>query len=142
MGEAETDYGSESVRASGTGGGWRGLSDHRRSARNPPGSIDRLWSDRVGGLPRSWGEVDQALDTGMETDCPARFPGQFVEDALGLRYNFFRYYDPERGAFISQDPAGWEAGPNLYQYARNPINWTDPFGLTCPDYKGKDGRVT
>ncbi|WP_317125102.1 RHS repeat-associated core domain-containing protein [Weeksella virosa] len=31
-----------------------------------------------------------------------------------LHYNTFRYYDPELGRFISQDPIGLMGGINLY----------------------------
>ena len=47
----------------------------------------------------------------------------------GLHYNRFRYYDPEVGRFIHQDPIGLLGGFNLYQYAPNPLGWIDPFGL-------------
>ena len=40
-----------------------------------------------------------------------------------------RYYDPEIGRFISEDPLGFEAGINFYAYVNNnPINFNDPFG--------------
>ncbi|APR38910.1 hypothetical protein BTO02_26365 [Paraburkholderia sp. SOS3] len=43
----------------------------------------------------------------------------------------FRYYDPDVGRFVSQDPIGLLGGFNLYQYAPNPIQWVDPLGLAC-----------
>ncbi|MEE5096193.1 RHS repeat-associated core domain-containing protein, partial [Pseudomonas alliivorans] len=48
----------------------------------------------------------------------------------GLHYNTFRYYDPEVGRFITQDPIGVAGGWNLYQYTLNPNMWIDPTGLT------------
>ncbi|MDA8481419.1 hypothetical protein NNO04_22630, partial [Citrobacter sp. Awk 4] len=45
-------------------------------------------------------------------------------------YNLFRYYDPQVGRFIVQDPIGLNGGWNLYQYAPNPLGWIDPLGLT------------
>ena len=40
-----------------------------------------------------------------------------------------RYYDPEIGRFISEDPIGLEAGVNLYAYVGgNPLNYIDPDG--------------
>ncbi|CAD6877438.1 Rhs-family protein [Methylomonas albis] len=41
-----------------------------------------------------------------------------------------RYYDPNAGRFIHQDPIGLEGGSNVYRYVPNPVNWIDPFGLT------------
>ncbi|MDJ4475795.1 hypothetical protein LD950_24245, partial [Salmonella enterica] len=52
-------------------------------------------------------------------------------DETGLHYNLFRYYAPECGRFVSQDPIGLVGGINLYQYAPNPISWIDPWGLTA-----------
>jgi len=57
-----------------------------------------------------------------------RFQGQFLDDETGLHYNTFRYYDPDIGRFISQDPIGLNGGLNLYQYASNAISWIDPWG--------------
>ncbi|ECA8973296.1 RHS repeat-associated core domain-containing protein, partial [Salmonella enterica subsp. enterica serovar Omuna] len=44
-------------------------------------------------------------------------------------YNLFRYYAPECGRFVSQDPIGLAGGLNLYAYAPNPLRWIDPLGL-------------
>ncbi|WP_318299782.1 HNH endonuclease, partial [Pseudoalteromonas atlantica] len=35
--------------------------------------------------------------------------------------------------FINQDPIGLVGGINHYQYAPNPVNWVDPFGLMCKE---------
>ena len=35
-----------------------------------------------------------------------RFQGQYYDEETGLHYNRFRYYDPDIGRFISQDPIG------------------------------------
>ena len=42
-----------------------------------------------------------------------------------------RYYDPQTGRFLSEDPAGFDGGDvNLYSYVKNnPINAIDPSGL-------------
>ena len=41
-----------------------------------------------------------------------------------------RYYDQNVGRFITEDPVGFDAGPNFYRYVRNtPILLIDPTGL-------------
>ena len=58
-----------------------------------------------------------------------RFQGQYFDEETGLHYNRFRYYDPDVGRFVSQDPIGLEGGFNLYQFTNNPVYSIDPFGL-------------
>jgi RHS repeat-associated protein len=60
-----------------------------------------------------------------------RYSGQYADEETGLHYNWFRYYDPGTGRYVSVDPLGFLAGDtNLYRYAQNnPINKTDPTGL-------------
>jgi RHS repeat-associated protein len=41
-------------------------------------------------------------------DCPFRYQGQYEDAETGLYYNRFRYYDPDSGNYISQDPIGLE----------------------------------
>ncbi|WP_276528979.1 RHS repeat-associated core domain-containing protein, partial [Enterobacter hormaechei] len=62
---------------------------------------------------------------------PLRYAGQYADGETGLHYNLFRYYDPQVGRFIVQDPIGLNGGWNLYQYAPNPLGWIDPLGLKC-----------
>lgn len=39
-----------------------------------------------------------------------------------------RWYDPQQGRFISEDPFGLKAGINLYSYVKNdPTRFTDPM---------------
>lgn len=41
-----------------------------------------------------------------------------------------RYYDPDTGRFLQEDPVGFDAGPNPYEFVgNNPVVNTDPFGL-------------
>ena len=43
----------------------------------------------------------------------------------GLHYNFFRYYEPDAGRFVNQDPIGLEGGFNLHRFAPNAQEWVD-----------------
>ncbi len=59
-----------------------------------------------------------------------------------------RYYDPELGRFLSEDPIGITGGLNLYAYAGNdPVNRWDPTGLDpaegppCTMEDGRPGKL-
>ena len=48
----------------------------------------------------------------------------------GLLHMQARFYSPVFRRFLSEDPAGFAGGINLYAYAMgDPINMIDPFGL-------------
>ncbi|GGW47552.1 RHS repeat-associated core domain-containing protein [Vreelandella hamiltonii] len=63
------------------------------------------------------------------TAQPIRFQGQWHDEESGLYYNRHRYYDPQQGRYISQDPIGLKGGMNLYGYVTNPTGMVDPLGL-------------
>lgn len=42
-----------------------------------------------------------------------RYQGQYLARETGPQYNTFRYYDPDIGRFITEDPIGLEGGVNL-----------------------------
>jgi RHS repeat-associated protein len=75
----------------------------------------------------SYGAVREGK--GRPQDCPFRYQGQYEDVETGLYYNRFRYYDPEAGQYISQDPLGLAGGSSLYNYVTNPTSWIDPYGL-------------
>lgn len=62
---------------------------------------------------------------------PFLYQGQYYDFETNLAYNRFRYYSPETGAYISQDPIGLAGGnPTLYGYVKDSNWWVDVFGLT------------
>nr|WP_234008599.1 RHS repeat-associated core domain-containing protein [Serratia sp. MYb239] len=69
---------------------------------------------------------------------PLRFQGQYFDAETGLHYNRYRYYDPQTGSYISQDPIGLEGGINLYAYAPNPLGWIDYAGYLHGSYISQD----
>ena len=93
---------------------WRELKDAEEPQNTPEAAND----------PSVWGEP---------TDQSIRFQGQWHDPETGLHYNRFRYYDPDVGRFIHQDPIGFGGGINWYQYAPSPINHLDPLGLNWRD---------
>ena len=59
---------------------------------------------------------------------PFGYCGEYFDSETGFVYLRNRYYDPNTGRFISQDPI--KDGDNWYVYANNnPIMFFDPFGL-------------
>lgn len=95
------------------------------------------WAGRY----KAWGKVEHGEEQVLmpRIDQPLRYPGQYADESTGLHYNTFRYYDPDVGRFISQDPMGLMGGENLYAYASNPTKWLDPWGLcgTTANQAGK-----
>ncbi|SFO31626.1 RHS repeat-associated core domain-containing protein [Pseudomonas syringae] len=75
---------------------------------------------------RAWGAVEKLVVNEVEQNL--RFQGQYFDAETGLHYNTFRYYDPEIGRFITQDPIGLSGGTNLYLHTFSPNNWIDPLG--------------
>lgn len=58
------------------------------------------------------------------------FTGRERDAGTRLLYYRARWYDPQQGRFISEDPIGLAGGANQYAYAMNdPINNVDPRGL-------------
>jgi RHS repeat-associated protein len=74
-----------------------------------------------------WG-TDTGITNG-DLDCPLRFPGQYRDRETGDHYNFYRYYDPETGRYLSGDPLGLDGGESPHEYVLNPLGWLDPLGL-------------
>lgn len=62
------------------------------------------------------------------------YTGHTGDGDTGYYYYRARYYDPTIGRFISEDPKGFAAGVNFYEYADNdPLNENDPTGFDPPD---------
>jgi RHS repeat-associated protein len=67
--------------------------------------------------------------SGTASDNRSQFTAR-ENDGTGLVYFRARYYSPSLQRFISEDPIGLLAGPNLYAYVNNaPLNYNDPLGL-------------
>ncbi|WP_424589694.1 RHS repeat-associated core domain-containing protein, partial [Buttiauxella sp.] len=76
-----------------------------------------------------WGNV-LSENNPQQLHQPLRMQGQQIDEESGLHYNRHRYYDPAQGRYISQDPIGLAGGWNGYSYTFNPIQQSDPLGLS------------
>ena len=62
--------------------------------------------------------------------CPFKYQGQYYDPEIELCYNRFRYYHPETGRYISEDPIGFLSGePNFFAYVSDTNAWVDLLGL-------------
>ena len=96
--------------------------------------IPREMTDKDGNLLwfgnyTGWGCLKEETKVTDSAYQPFRLQNQYADLETGLHYNFFRYYEPDAGRFVNQDPIGLLGGSNLYQYASNTGLWIDSFGL-------------
>ena len=67
---------------------------------------------------------------GDSSFIPFLYQGQYYDEEIGLAYNRFRYYSPDSGTYISQDPIGLAGNnPNIYAYVFDSNTEVDVFGL-------------
>jgi RHS repeat-associated protein len=77
----------------------------------------------------SYGPYGILSATGMATTNSYAYTGREI-DGLGIDYYRARYYNPNTGRFLSEDPLGFAgSGTNFYAYVYNsPTNFRDPSG--------------
>src|SRR5947209_3532009 len=83
---------------------------------------------------------NQTAPSGSLTN-PFQYTARESDTEAGLYYYRARYYNPNAGRFLSEDPLGLNAGMDFYSYvSNNPSNLVDPFGLTstCGGCKDKN----
>ena len=90
----------------------------------------RVWAAEIG----VYGDLRNVV--GEKQACPFRWPGQYEDEETGLYYNRFRYYDPEAGGYICEDPIRLEGGLRLRVYPADPLTWVDQLGLVGADCGG------
>ena len=96
--------------------------------------IPREMTDKDGNLLwfgnyTGWGRLKEETKVTNSAYQPFRLQNQYADRETGLHYNFFRYYEPDAGRFVNQDPIGLWGGENFYIFARNTHKWIDPYGL-------------
>jgi RHS repeat-associated protein len=101
------------------------------------GDGQKIWSAEIS----IWGELTELK--GDRHVCPFRWPGQYEDQETGLYYNRFRYFDPDTGCYVSQDPIRLAGGnPTAYSYVANPAIELDILGLDPVWVDPKDVNFT
>jgi RHS repeat-associated protein len=101
------------------------LSDHLGSVRDlvdsDGNSVNHFVYDSFGNV---LDETDDTIDTRY------LYTGREFDQEIGLQYNRARYYNPELGIFVSEDPISFDGGDsNFYRnVGNNPLSNVDPFG--------------
>lgn len=101
------------------------LSDHQGTVRdlvdNTGTLLNHLTYDSFGNI---------TSQTNPLVNFRFTYTGREFDAETGLYYYRARYFDPNTGRFVSEDPIGFKGKDlNLYRYVENnPIIFTDPFG--------------
>ena len=101
--------------------------DHQGSIRNLTDSSGTIANSYI------YDSYGRTLAVAESVPQPFTYTGRELDAESDLYYYRARYYEPESGRFLSEDPIGFAGGDqNLYGYVlNNPLNFVDPFGL-CP----------
>ena len=77
----------------------------------------------------AWGRLKKNERVYRNAHQPFRLQNQYYDEETGLHYNLMRYYEPEAGRFVNQDPIGLWGGDNLYSFGNQVLDFIDPLGL-------------
>src|SRR5256886_1009868 len=91
------------------------------SLANTAGSLAQTYTfDSFGKLTASSGSLTN----------PFQYTAREFDPETSLYFYRARYYDPNVGRFLSEDPSDFDGGINFYAYVENnPATWLDPLGL-------------
>ena len=95
------------------------------------GSVHRLTSQAGTAVHEYRYDVWGNLEMGANMGGPA-FTGREWDPETQLYHYRARYYEPEVGRFLGEDPKRFVDGPNFFAYVRSsPATLNDPYGLTA-----------
>ena len=66
--------------------------------------------------------------------CPFKYQGQYYDSEVELCFNRFRYYHPETGRYISEDPIKLLGGFNVFAYVSDTNIKLDELGLLGEEF--------
>ena len=58
----------------------------------------------------AWGRLKKDERVYKNAHQPFRLQNQYYDEETGLHYSLMRYYEPEAGRFVNQDPIGLLGG--------------------------------
>lgn len=97
--------------------------------RDGLGSVVQAFSS-ASNISYKYDSYGRVLSQSGATQAPYAFTGRELDSESGLYYYRARYYNPEVGRFMSEDPIGFAGGPNFFSFVgNNPVNYSDPSGL-------------
>ena len=86
-----------------------------------------------------WGKLKSETNISGTAQQTFRFQNQYADRETGIHYSFFRYYKPDAGRFVNQDPMGLFGGDNLYSFGNQVLDFIDPLGLKIYGHR-KNGK--
>lgn len=104
-------------------GGTNAVSAFQTALQIPEGAVFK--SDD----PKTQGRLKKDERVYRKAHQPFRLQNQYFDEETELHYNLMRYYEPEAGRFVNQDPIKYLGGTNFYTYAFSIVNWVDFLGL-------------
>jgi RHS repeat-associated protein len=120
--------GAVTARFYGDGNEENGLA--RYSARDHLHNVTEV-TDQAGAVQARYEYDPYGRATKVSGSQPDLFEytGVLAHTITQLSLMRYRVYDPDTARWLSEDPIGLPAGPNLYAYVRdNPLTWIDPAG--------------
>ncbi|MDD3470433.1 MAG: RHS repeat-associated core domain-containing protein [Thermoguttaceae bacterium] len=98
---------------------------------NAVGVVNHRSYNTFGVLTNEVGVSTDGNETASAVDCLFGYTGKMFDDVTELQNNVNRWYNPELGKWLSEDPIGFNAGDtNVYRYVgNNVLNGTDKLGL-------------
>ena len=94
-------------------GGTNAVSDFQTAIQIPEVTVFK--SDD----PKTQGRLKKDECVYRHSHQPFRLQNQYFDEETGLHYNLMRYYEPEAGSFVNQDPIGLWGRSNFYNYSQN-----------------------
>ncbi len=106
------------------------LSDHQGSIRDIADMNESTGVTSVDNH-RRYDAFGRFVSQSGSSEIDFGYTGKYLDKATGFQNNLHRWYDPNLGKWLSQDPIGFSGrDANLYRYVGNsPTNATDPSGL-------------